>query len=171
MGKGNHQFSAVLYNNEVSELIQYLPPTYSPVNVSKALLRGATLIYDGRFSDWTVGTAVDFLDPRNEEEGANNGKRLARRAEQQMSSYVGRTFGKWALRGEWKLVGNRYEDPANSTLMGGYGLVNLFADYRLQPDWVLFARANNIFDKYYETADNYATAGANVFIGVRYSPK
>ena len=75
------------------------------------------------------------------------------------------------VAGEWKLVGNRYEDPANSKLMGGYGLVNLFADYRLQPGWVLFARANNIFDKYYETADNYATAGANVFIGVRYSPQ
>jgi vitamin B12 transporter len=35
----------------------------------------------------------------------------------------------------------------------------------------LFARANNIFDKYYETIDNYATAGANVFVGVRYAPK
>jgi vitamin B12 transporter len=54
---------------------------------------------------------------------------------------------------------------------GGYGLVNLYADYRLQRDWVLFARANNIFDKDYETADNYATAGANVFVGVRYAPK
>jgi vitamin B12 transporter len=55
--------------------------------------------------------------------------------------------------------------------LGGYGLVNLYADYRLQRDWVFFARANNIFDKYYETADNYATAGANVFVGVRYAPK
>jgi vitamin B12 transporter len=69
------------------------------------------------------------------------------------------------------LLGNRYEDPANRIRLGGYGLVNLYADYRLQRDWVLFVRANNIFDKDYETADNYATAGANVFVGVRYAPK
>jgi vitamin B12 transporter len=169
--RGNHRFSAVVYNNDLTDLIEYRPPTYVPVNVSKALLRGATLTYDGRFSEWGLGVAVDFLDPRNEEKGPNNGNRLARRAEQQMSSYVTRTFGNWELRGEWKLVGDRYEDPANLVRMGGYGLVNLYADYRVQPDWALFVRANNIFNKDYETADNFATAGANVFVGVRYTPK
>ncbi len=167
----SQRFAAVLYNNQVSDLIEYRPPTYAPVNVSKALLRGATFTYDGRYADWALGVAVDFLDPRNEETGPNNGNRLARRAEQQMSSFLTRTLGRWELRGEWQLVGNRYEDPANRDRLGGYGLVNLYADYRLQRDWVFFARANNIFDKYYETADNYATAGANVFVGLRYAPK
>lgn len=169
--QGSHRASAVVYNNDLTDLIEFRPPTFAPVNVSKALLRGATLTYDGRFSDWGAGVALDFLDPRNEENGPNNGNRLARRAEQQMSSYVSRTLGNWELRGEWQLVGNRYEDPANRVLMGGYGLVNLYADYRLERDWVFFARANNIFDKDYETAYNYSTAGANVFVGVRYAPK
>ncbi|MBE2257475.1 MAG: TonB-dependent receptor [Rhodobacteraceae bacterium] len=169
--RGAHRFSAVFYNNDVTDLIEFRPPTYAPVNVSKALLRGATLTYDGRFSEWGLGVVVDFLDPRNEADGPNKGNRLARRAEQQMSSYVSKTFGDWDLRAEWQLVGNRYDDPGNRKLLGGYGLVNLYADYRLQRDWAIFVRANNIFDKYYETVDNYATAGANVFVGVRYAPK
>ena len=167
----SHRFGAVFYNNDLTDLIEFRPPTFAPVNVSKALLRGATLTYDGRLSGWGLGVAIDFLDPRNEENGPNNGNRLARRAEQQMSSYLTRTFGNWELRGEWQLVGNRYDDPANRDRLGGYGLVNLYADYRLQRDWTFFARANNIFDKYYETADNYAAAGANVFVGIRYAPK
>jgi vitamin B12 transporter len=169
--QGSQRASVVVYNNDLTDLIEYRPPTFAPVNVSKALLRGATLTYDGRFSEWGAGVALDFLDPRNEENGPNNGNRLARRAEQQMSSYVSRTLGNWELRGEWQLVGNRYEDPANRIRMGGYGLVNLYADYRLEKDWVFFARANNIFDKDYETASDYSTAGANVFVGVRYAPK
>jgi len=169
--RGNHRFSAVFYHNDVTDLIEFRPPTYAPVNVSKALLRGATLSYDGRFSDWGMGVVVDFLDPQNEADGPNKGNRLARRSDQQMSSYVSKTMGAWDLRAEWQLVGNRYDDPANRNLLGGYGLVNLYADYRLQRDWALFVRANNIFDKFYETVDNYATAGANVFVGVRYSPK
>ncbi|MEF8697819.1 MAG: TonB-dependent receptor [Candidatus Accumulibacter sp. UW26] len=172
--RGDHRFSAVMFNNDLSDLIETIevqPFTYAPVNVSQARLRGATLTYDGRFTDWAAGIAVDFLDPRNEEDGPNHGNQLARRAEQQMSSYVSRTFGQWELRGEWKLVGKRYDDPSNSIRMGGYGLVNLYADYRLQRDWVLFARANNLFDKEYETINDYATAGTNVFVGVRYTPK
>jgi vitamin B12 transporter len=169
--KAGHRVSAVIYNNELSDLIEYRPPTFAPVNVSEALLRGATFTYDGRFSEWGMGLAVDFLDPRNEESGPNKGNRLARRAEQQLSSYLTRTLGNWEFRGEWKLVGDRYEDPANRIRMGGYGLVNLYADYRFERDWALFVRANNIFDKDYETANDYATAGANVFVGVRYAPR
>lgn len=169
--QGNQRASVVLYNNQVSDLIEFRPPTFAPVNVSKALLRGATLSYDGRFSEWAAGVAIDFLDPRNEENGPNNGNRLARRAEQQMSSYVDWTHGNWKLRGEWQLVGNRYDDPANLVRLGGYGLVNLYADYRFERDWALFARANNIFDKNYETIASYATAGANIFVGIRYTPR
>ena len=169
--QANQRASVVLYNNQVSDLIEFRPPTFAPVNVSKALLRGATLTYDGRFAEWAAGVALDFLDPRNEENGPNNGNRLARRAEQQMSSYVDWNHGNWKLRAEWQLVGNRYDDPANLVRLGGYGLVNLYADYRFERDWALFARANNIFDKNYETIASYATAGANVFVGVRYTPR
>ena len=88
-----------------------------------------------------------------------------------MSSYVDWNHGNWKLRAEWQLVGNRYDDPANLVRLGGYGLVNLYADYRFERDWALFARANNIFDKNYETIASYATAGANVFVGVRYTPR
>jgi vitamin B12 transporter len=88
-----------------------------------------------------------------------------------MSSYLSRSLGNWDLRGEWQAGWQSLRGSGQPRSPGGYGLVNLYADYRLQRDWVLFARANNIFDKDYETADNYATAGANVFVGVRYAPK
>jgi outer membrane cobalamin receptor len=55
---GSHRFSAVFYNNDLTDLIEFRPPTFAPVNVSKALLRGATLTYDGRFSGWGLGFAT-----------------------------------------------------------------------------------------------------------------
>ena len=72
---------------------------------------------------------------------------------------------------EWQLVGDRFDDAANKKRMGGYGLVNLFADYRLDREWTLFARANNLFDKEYELARDFATPGASVFVGLRYQQK
>ena len=88
-----------------------------------------------------------------------------------MNSYLGRSFGNLEIRGEWQLVGKRYNDVANTQVLGGYGLVNLYADYHLQKDWSVFVRGNNIFNKYYETAGDYSTAGASIFAGIRYQPK
>jgi vitamin B12 transporter len=161
--QGGQRLSAVYFHNKVSDLINNWPPQ----NVNNATLQGASFSYSGRFASWSVGASIDLQNPRDDD----TGNRLARRADQQMSSNISRSFGDWSLGGEWQLVGDRYDDAANTKKLGGYGLVNLIADYRLQKDWTLFARANNIFDKYYETVNNYSTPGANIFVGIRYSPK
>ena len=48
----------------------------------------------------------------------------------------------------------------NSGKICGYTVVNLSAAYQVQPNWLLFARVNNLFDRDYETA---ALLGQNPF--------
>lgn len=160
---GNHHLAAVYFNNKVSDLIASWPPA----NVSKATLSGGSLAYDGRFADWQLGVSAELSRSRDDD----TGKRLARRADEQLKAHVSRALGQWHLGAEWQLVGERYDDAANAKRLGGYGLVNLFADYRFERDWALFVRANNLFNKGYELARDYATPGANVFVGIRYAPK
>ncbi len=160
--RGSHRFYAVYFHNKVSDLIAGWPP----VNVSNATLSGTSLGYEGGFSDWQFGISADFQKPRDDD----TGKRLARRADEQMKTRLSRAYGNWNFGGEWLLVGKRYEDAANTQKLGGYGLVNLFADYRIERDWVVFARGNNIFNKNYELALDFATPRASVFVGVRYAP-
>jgi vitamin B12 transporter len=62
----------------------------------------------------------------------------------------------------------RFDDAANTRRMGGYALVNLTAEYRFGNRWTLFARLDNAFDKHYELAADFNTAGANAFVGVRW---
>lgn len=161
--QGGHRVSAIYFHNKVEDLINSWPPQ----NIDNATLKGVTLSYAGRVGPWAGGISVDLQRPRDDD----TGNRLARRADEQMFSHLSRSFGNWTLGGEWQLVGQRYDDAANRTKLGGYGLVNLFAEYRVEKDWVLFARGNNIFDKYYETVNNYGVLGANAFFGIRYAPK
>ena len=65
----------------------------------------------------------------------------------------------------------RYNDAANTQVLGGYGLVNLYGDYRVSRDWSLFARVNNVFDKEYAQVRDYTTPGFNAFVGIRYNPQ
>jgi vitamin B12 transporter len=166
------RLSLTLYRNEVRDLIDWVetPPGswfYMPTNVNRALLTGATMSAAAAIGDWQLSANLDFQDPRDQ----NTDKLLVNRAQRHGSLGADYRTERWQLGGE--VVGSsvRYDDQANTITLGGYGIVNLHGQYAIDKGWSLFARANNVFDKRYELRRDYATAGANVFVGVRYEPK
>ncbi|MDD2742463.1 MAG: TonB-dependent receptor [Rhodocyclaceae bacterium] len=162
--------SLTYYRNEVDNLIEWAPNAsgfWMPANVAKARLRGWTLAYNSQLGDYKLSGSIDLQDP----EDTLTNKVLRYRARQIAKIAVSRYFGAFNLGGEVQVSGQRYNDAANTQALAGYGIVNLTAAYRFAADWSVFARANNIFDKDYTLVNDFATPGANVFIGVRYSPK
>lgn len=170
---GKSQLSAVYYRNRITDLmVTTFPCPIDPENhqfgcapnVNKALLTGVTFGAGSRLGNYTVRAALDLQDPRDE----TTDRRLARRAQQYGT--VGLDYAAGAIKagGEVVFSGKRFDDAANRNAMGGYGLVNLHASYDFAPNWSLFGRWDNVFDKNYELVRNYATAGSNLFVGVRY---
>ena len=45
----------------------------------------------------------------------------------------------------------RYDNPANTIKMGGYGILNLTVDWTFAKGWSLLVRGNNVFDKDYSS--------------------
>ena len=72
-----------------------------------------------------------------------------------------------------------HDETVNRTTVGyqaitnesGYALTNVYGAYHFAKDWSVFASVNNVFDRDYEMAADYATPGTNGFVGIRYSPK
>ena len=64
-------------------------------------------------------------------------------------------------------AGPSYDDPANQITLGGYVLVDVRASYVLNDRLELFARAENVTDKHYETVYQYGTLGRVAYAGVR----
>jgi vitamin B12 transporter len=133
-------------------------------NVDRATLSGVTIGGRTRLYAIDLRGALDFQDPRDD----TTGKQLVRRARRHASFSAETTRGAWTAGAALQVSGRRYDDLANRNTLGGYGLVNLFAQYQLARDWSVLARWNNVADKQYELARNYATAGSQVFVGVRY---
>jgi vitamin B12 transporter len=170
---GKSQLNAVFYHNRITNLIvntvpcPIMPAAYPfgcAYNVNKALLTGITLGASTRLGDFVVRGSLDLQDPRDE----TTNKRLARRAKQHGSLAL--EYGPGAIKAGVETVfsGKRFDTAANTTVLGGYTLLNLYASYDFARDWSLFARWNNVFDKNYELARTYTTAGSNLFVGVRY---
>jgi len=161
---GNQLASATYFANTIEDMIGW---NGAYVNVDKARIRGLTLAYALNVEGWDLAASADFLDA----EDRKTGFQLGRRAKQSMNVSATRTLGAWTLGGEWVLVGSRYDTNKETDRLGGYGLINLTARYAIDRDWALEARADNVFDKQYETARGYGTPGVGAFIGVRYAPR
>lgn len=160
---GMHHVELTYYNNRVRDLISGWPPQ----NLDNARLEGLELAYEVGLGAYNLRAGADFLNAKDED----TRNELQRRARIAGFVRVDKSAGAWNWGVEWNGLGRRYEDTANKVRLPGYGIVNAYAHYALARDWRLEVRANNILDKSYEVSRGYATAGANVFVGVRYAPR
>lgn len=172
--QGHHRVSLTAYHNKIEDLIvgsQGLNNDF-PVNVGNATIEGFTVAYEGWFDTYHARANLDVLSPKNDD----TGNILVRRARQYATFWLGKTWGDLEVAGEAIVSGQRYNDAANSLRLGGYALVNLTANYRLNEDWSVNARVDNVFDREYALVStsngiDYNTPRTNLFVGLRWQPK
>jgi len=161
-----HRLGVTYFENNITGLIIFTAPTFTPQNIGKARIKGTELGYDGMWFGVDVQARVTVQDPVD----ADTGKRLQRRAKAFGSVLLTRDVGRWRLGAEVIGSGDRFdsvdEDPA--TRLGAYTLLNLVAWYRINRDWRVDARWNNVLDQRYELVQGYNTPRSNVFVALRY---
>ena len=164
---GTTHFNATLYHNHVTDLIVYDSTCFCAKNVDDALLEGVTIGGSTKLGNFTARASVDFQDPHDE----TTDTLLARRAREHASLGVDYRQGKYLVGVDSIISGKRYDDAANTQLLGGYAVWNLHADIDLGSEWSMVARWNNVLNKNYELAYGYNTPGSNVYAGLRYGFK
>lgn len=171
-----------LYESRFDDLIVFVfpPPNYigQGYNVDKARVRGAELTFDTTIAGWDVSTQWSFISPRNRSRrnpdgtpDADYGNLLARRARNIGRIDLDRAFGDFRFGVTVAGASHRYDDPANTKRLGGYGTTDLRLEYAFSPAWTLQARASNVFDKRYETVDWYNQPGREYGLSLRYQPR
>lgn len=160
---------AVFYHNEIDGFI--LPATNT--QSSMALLRGMTLSADMQHGNSNYSVSYDYADPRSRSAvpSADN-LRLVRVARNTLNMKVRHRVGEVAVFGELKLASDREDnnlDFSGRDKLGGYGLLNLGANWRLNKEMSLLARINNITDKDYVLANGYSMPGRNAFVALSWA--
>jgi vitamin B12 transporter len=173
---GVNALSANYYHNKLTDLLVNTTPCpfgtadypYGcAYNVSKALLEGVTIAGATKLAGINLAANIDLQDPKDE----TSGKRLARRAKKHGNLTADYRIGALKAGVELEFSGDRFDDAANKNRLGGYSLVNLYATYGFSKDWSALVRWDNVGDKQYDLARNYATPGSKVFAGIRYGYK
>lgn len=164
--------SATVYENRVRNLIAFDFSTFTIENLNKAVIQGLTLAGGHRWGNLQLDANVDIQSPRDE--ASDN--LLARRANRHGAVNMSYNIGDWRFGAEAIASSTRYNNLANTVKLDGYTVFNLTTSYKLNSDWSVLARANNIFDKNYVLAIDgnnidYNTPGANLFVSIRYAPQ
>ncbi len=172
--QGTSQFDWVFYRNLVSNLITYSNSatgcangTGCYVSTAQAEYAGMTVSLRQRVADVNLQASLDVQNPRD----SITGKPLGRRAFQHANLAADTRWGRWMVGGNLQLSGDRYDDPANNTiLLPGYALASLFASTRIEKDWTVLARIDNLTDTPYQLASGYATSGRSLYVALKWAP-
>jgi len=176
--EANHStISLTAYENRIRDLIalDFVNPPFI-FNVNKARIQGVTLAATTRLQAWHLKGSVDIQSPRDEE----SDNLLVRRANRHGSLNAGRNWGDWYFGGEIVASSARYNNAANTERLPGYAILNAVANYRINQDFRLQARVNNILDKEYALAYDgdpraggfiYDTPGSNLSVSISYTPQ
>jgi vitamin B12 transporter len=143
-----------------------------PANIPRTRIDGVSASVERSVGAWSLRASLDLLDPRNDTVGtANFGKRLPRRAAEAARLDADWRSGPLTLGGTLSLVGERYDNAANSLRLPGYATLDLRAAWQLARDWRLSATLNNAFDRRYETVAGYNQPGREAYVWLRWQPR
>lgn len=171
-------WDVAVYQNDVEDLITYVsdPVTFDGTmeNVETARIRGIELSSGFQTMDWDINAAITYADTENRD----TGKRLPRRAEKNIRLDVDRLFATWSLGASIIAESDRYNDAGNTTLLAGYGTMDLRAAWKFLPGWSAALKVANVFDRRYATSlgydsttfepFEYLAAGRTFMASVRY---
>jgi len=64
-------------------------------------------------------------------------------------------------------IGTRYDNAAQTVETGNYAVFGGVVNYTIHKNIDLYTKFDNIFDRYYQTVDGYATAGRSLYAGLK----
>jgi vitamin B12 transporter len=165
------QFRINAFETDIRNLIGWnttltAPNTYTtmPENITRAHINGVEIQLHADVAGWSTRTAYTWLDPRDEA----TGNILPRRTQNTFRLDMDRNIDQVRVGAGWLVQGGRYDDVDNTVYLGGYGVINLRAQYSLAKTWWLHARLDNVADKQYETAATFNSPGRSLFVSLGY---
>ncbi|MGQ7949317.1 TonB-dependent vitamin B12 receptor BtuB [Providencia huashanensis] len=160
------------YHNDIDNLIAYKSgyPTSTYENIGEAEIKGVEWV--GEFETGILHHQVtyQYVDPRNKK----TDKVLERRAKQQVKYQLDWAIDKVDMGLTYQYIGSRYDNdysqfPSRRVKQGGVSLWDLTAAYPITSHLTIRGKIANMFDKDYETAYGYRTAGREYFLTGSYN--
>lgn len=166
LGSRDITFGMTYFHADFNQLIDYDFATQHYFNVGQATSYGVETEAKAKLGTVLLALAYTYTLARDD----LTGKELPHRPKQAVSTEVSwKVSGRAELGAQGRFVGARADaDPVTfaPVEMPSYAVFYLNAHYHIAKGLDLFARIDNLLDRWYEEVDGYGTAGRSVFVGM-----
>jgi len=165
-GFGYQDVKFTYFYNTITDMISWSGSGYENIE-GESKINGIELSYK---KDITEDILFNLAYTRLFKAEDNNGDDLTRRAKQTAKfgiDYYGIEKLHIGLNGEY--VGERFNNSTKTQQTGKYTVVNLVTNYDISNNIKIYAKIENITNKYYQTVTNYATSPRAYYAGLKYS--
>ena len=157
-------FTLTYFKNKIDNLMNWQSSKYINIDGTSTIAG-----YEAKYSkliieDLLLNLNYTYLSAKDSQE-----RELARRPKNQVGfgvDYYGINNLHFNVNGQY--IGERY-DGANKTgrETGNYTLWNSVINYEINKTFSTYLKVDNIFNKYYQTIDGYATAQRSAYVGLK----
>ena len=167
--EGKAQIFATYFNRRSNDLIAFSAIRSQSENIDKVTSKGLEAGLNlNPTSNVDIRASYTLVDAINRSLGANFGNRQALRPQHSASvtadwqTPFGLSVGSSLL-----LIGDSFDNAANSVRLNGYALVGLRASMPLTDTLEVYSRIDNLLNADYNVVAGYNSFGRNATIGVR----
>lgn len=165
--EGSVEFS--YFESDIENLIAWAPGksgAWQPSNINQAEIDGFELSLNANSGNFSHQLALASIDAKD----AKLDVQLARRPEFTANYTLGYHWQEFTFNG---IFNYRDESPEKtkegSDVLEDYFLVDLSVSFQTTENLLVVGKVNNLFDKEYETAQNYVADGTNFLVTATYS--
>ncbi len=160
------QLRLVYFDTQASDAIYYHPTddTYQNMNAEN---KGFEISGKKMFGLTSIKASFTKQNPINTDINLQQ----ARRAKEFGSIDLNHQMGQYQLGGLLYWSGSRKDSDFNQTVLPSYTVLNLYASYKIDKNWMARLRLENLADAKYELASGYNTPGRGIFATLQYQSK
>ena len=156
------------YRYEIDNLITYDDDAY--YNINSATIKGVEWTGNVNTGIFSHRVTLQYIDPRDDE----TDEVLPRRSKRQAKYQLDWTMFNVDMDIAWQYFGKRYDNRSSSynpeqRILPSYSTVDVSASYPLTSHLTVRGKIANLFDKDYETAYGYQTAGREYTLSGSYT--
>lgn len=156
------------YHTNIEDLIVFSGTPFTARNIGKAQIDGIEAEISTPIFGWNNKLSMSLMTPKDRQTNA----RLPRRVTETLSYDVSRSFGDFDIGAAVLAQGERFDNDRNgnpTVRLGSFMTADLRTAYRIDKNWMLSAKLNNMFDKRYQTVNAYNSFGRNFYFSIHYN--
>ena len=157
----NQSLSFNLFYYQIDNLVDFLGPTFKPVNVNESTIRGIEADYSYQYNNFNLNINATVQDANNDETDTP----LLRRPDNKMNISIDKFFNKFSIGSSIRYAS---KNPDFGVKLDSYTVIDLRAAYALNNHWKVAVKIENAADENYQIISGFNTAGASGYLTIEW---